>query len=130
MALVISFVTDASKAVAEMKRVVKRHGTVAAYIGTRWVEASSKGPMAGAAAMLGAAVAWFAACAGGRDRDGEERSVLYGWWHQASWNGRRGRRERRSRPSAAWRLTRTILARRPPVQGPNGYFAIASENTA
>jgi hypothetical protein len=90
MALVISFVTDASKAVAEMKRVVKRHGTVAAYIGTRWVEASSKGPMAGAAAMLGAAVAWFAACAGGRDRDGEERSVLYGWWHQASWNGRRG----------------------------------------
>ena len=32
MALVISFVRDASKAVAEMKRVVKQHGTVAAYM--------------------------------------------------------------------------------------------------
>jgi SAM-dependent methyltransferase len=32
MALVISFVSDASKAVAEMKRVVKPHGTVAAYM--------------------------------------------------------------------------------------------------
>jgi SAM-dependent methyltransferase len=32
MALVISFVPDASKAVAEMKRVVKQHGTVAAYM--------------------------------------------------------------------------------------------------
>src|SRR5262245_60033777 len=30
--------------------------------------------MAGAAALLGAAVAWFAACAGGRDRDGEVRT--------------------------------------------------------
>ena len=46
--------------------------------------------MAGAAAMLGAAVAWFAACAGGRDRDGEERSVLYGWWHQRWWDERPG----------------------------------------
>jgi ubiquinone/menaquinone biosynthesis C-methylase UbiE len=32
MALVISFVPDATKAVAEMKRVVKPHGTVAAYM--------------------------------------------------------------------------------------------------
>jgi ubiquinone/menaquinone biosynthesis C-methylase UbiE len=32
MALVISFVPDASKAVAEMKRVVKQQGTVAAYV--------------------------------------------------------------------------------------------------
>jgi ubiquinone/menaquinone biosynthesis C-methylase UbiE len=32
MALVISFVPDASKAVAEMKRVVKQQGTVAAYM--------------------------------------------------------------------------------------------------
>src|SRR5262245_673734 len=32
MALVISFVSDASKAVAEMKRVVKRQGIVAAYM--------------------------------------------------------------------------------------------------
>lgn len=46
--------------------------------------------MVGAAAMLGAAVAWFAACAGGRDRDGEMRSVLYGWWHQTWWNERPG----------------------------------------
>jgi hypothetical protein len=46
--------------------------------------------LAGAAAMLGAAVAWFAACV---------RSVLYGWWHQAL-VGRTPayRRERRSRP--------------------------------
>jgi hypothetical protein len=46
--------------------------------------------MAGASAMLGAAVAWFAACAGGRDRDGEVRSMLYGWWHQTWWNQRPG----------------------------------------
>jgi SAM-dependent methyltransferase len=32
MALVISFVPDASKAVAQMKRVVKQHGTVAPYM--------------------------------------------------------------------------------------------------
>jgi ubiquinone/menaquinone biosynthesis C-methylase UbiE len=32
MALVISFVTEASKAGAEMKRVDKQHGTVAAYM--------------------------------------------------------------------------------------------------
>jgi ubiquinone/menaquinone biosynthesis C-methylase UbiE len=32
MALVISFVPDAQKAVAEMKRVVKPHGTVGAYM--------------------------------------------------------------------------------------------------
>ena len=32
MALVISFVPDAPKAVAEMKRVVKPHGTVGAYM--------------------------------------------------------------------------------------------------
>jgi hypothetical protein len=44
--------------------------------------------MAGAAALLGAAVAWFAACAGGRDRDGSARSMLYGWWHQAWWDQR------------------------------------------
>jgi hypothetical protein len=37
--------------------------------------------MVGAAALLGAAVAWFAACAGGRDRDDSVRSILYGWWH-------------------------------------------------
>src|SRR5262245_53007422 len=32
MALVIGFIPDAAKAVAEMKRVVKRQGTVAAYV--------------------------------------------------------------------------------------------------
>jgi hypothetical protein len=37
--------------------------------------------MGGAAVLLGAAVAWFAACAGGRDRDDSVRSILYGWWH-------------------------------------------------
>jgi hypothetical protein len=36
--------------------------------------------MAGAAALLGAATAWYAACAGGRDRDGEVRSPFYDWW--------------------------------------------------
>jgi hypothetical protein len=46
--------------------------------------------MAGAAALLGAAVAWFAACAGGRDRDGEVRTMLHGWWHQAWWDERPG----------------------------------------
>jgi len=36
--------------------------------------------MAGAAALLGAAVAWFAACAGGRDRDGTAApSMTWGW---------------------------------------------------
>ena len=35
--------------------------------------------LAGAAAMLGAAVAWFAACV---------RSVLYGWWHRPWWDER------------------------------------------
>jgi hypothetical protein len=56
--------------------------------------------MVGAAAMLGAAVAWFAACAGGRDRDGEVRSMLHGWWHQAWWDERPGtvRRERVAPP--------------------------------
>jgi hypothetical protein len=44
--------------------------------------------MAGASALLGAAIAWFAACAGGRDRDGEVRSMLYGWWHQ-TWRDER-----------------------------------------
>jgi hypothetical protein len=37
--------------------------------------------MGGAAVLLGAAVAWFAACAGGRDRDDSVRSILHGWWH-------------------------------------------------
>jgi hypothetical protein len=46
--------------------------------------------MAGASAMLGAAVSWLAACAGGRDRDGEVRSMLYGWWHQTWWDHRPG----------------------------------------
>jgi hypothetical protein len=36
--------------------------------------------MAGAASLLGAAVAWFAACAGGRDRDGKSApSMMWGW---------------------------------------------------
>ena len=36
--------------------------------------------MAGAAALLGAAVAWFAACAGGRNRDGKSApSMMWGW---------------------------------------------------
>jgi hypothetical protein len=36
--------------------------------------------MAGTAALLGAAVAWFAACAGGRHRDGKSApSMLWGW---------------------------------------------------
>ncbi len=37
--------------------------------------------MGGAAVLLGAAVAWFAACAGGRDRDDSVRSNPHGWWH-------------------------------------------------
>jgi len=36
--------------------------------------------MAGAAAMVGAAVAWFAACAGGRHRDGEGGSSVRPAW--------------------------------------------------
>jgi hypothetical protein len=37
----------------------------------------------GVAALLGAAVAWAAACAGGRDRDARAtRSALYEWWHR------------------------------------------------
>jgi hypothetical protein len=37
----------------------------------------------GVAALLGAAVAGAAACAGGRDRDGRTtRSALYEWWHR------------------------------------------------
>lgn len=35
--------------------------------------------MAGAAALLGAAVAWFASCAGGRHRDGTAPSMNWGW---------------------------------------------------
>jgi hypothetical protein len=36
--------------------------------------------MAGAAALLGAAIAWFAACAGGRHRDGTSApSMTWGW---------------------------------------------------
>jgi hypothetical protein len=36
--------------------------------------------MAGAAALLGAAIAWFAACAGGRHRDGTSAmSMMWGW---------------------------------------------------
>jgi hypothetical protein len=39
--------------------------------------------VAGVAALLGAAVAWVAACAGGRDRDGTgTRTALYQWWHR------------------------------------------------
>jgi len=34
--------------------------------------------MAGAAALVGAAVAWFAACAGGEHRDG--RAMVVSWW--------------------------------------------------
>jgi hypothetical protein len=34
--------------------------------------------MAGAAALLGAAVAWFASCAGGRHRDGTAPSMSWG----------------------------------------------------
>jgi hypothetical protein len=38
---------------------------------------------AGVATLLGAAVAWAAACAGGRDRDGTgTRTTLYEWWHR------------------------------------------------
>jgi hypothetical protein len=38
---------------------------------------------AGVAALLGAAVAWAAACAGGRDRDGlAPRTALSEWWHR------------------------------------------------
>jgi hypothetical protein len=38
---------------------------------------------AGVAALLGAAVAWAAACAGGRDRDGTApRTALTEWWHR------------------------------------------------
>ncbi len=38
---------------------------------------------AGVAALLGAAVAWAAACAGGRDRDGTStRGALSEWWHR------------------------------------------------
>jgi hypothetical protein len=41
--------------------------------------------MAGAAALLGAAVAWFAACAGGRHRDGTVPSMAWGWGGPRSW---------------------------------------------
>ncbi len=41
--------------------------------------------MAGAAALLGAAVAWFAACAGGRHRDGTAAAPSMLW----DWNGPR-----------------------------------------
>ena len=38
---------------------------------------------AAVAALPGAAVAWAAACAGGRDRDGTTpRTVLSEWWHR------------------------------------------------
>jgi len=37
------------------------------------------GFMTGAAALLGAAVAWFAACAGGRQRDGEALAPAWMW---------------------------------------------------
>jgi hypothetical protein len=38
---------------------------------------------AGVATLLGAAVAWVAACAGGRDRNGTgTRTALYEWWHR------------------------------------------------
>ena len=38
---------------------------------------------AGVAALLGAAVAWAAGCAGGRDRDGTTpRTALSEWWHR------------------------------------------------
>jgi len=37
------------------------------------------GFMTGAAALLGAAVAWFASCAGGRHRDGTAPSMNWGW---------------------------------------------------
>jgi hypothetical protein len=37
------------------------------------------GFMIGAAALLGAAVAWFASCAGGRHRDGTAPSMNWGW---------------------------------------------------
>jgi hypothetical protein len=36
--------------------------------------------MAGAAALLGAAVAWLASCAGGRHRDGTAPSITWGWF--------------------------------------------------
>jgi hypothetical protein len=37
--------------------------------------------MAGASALLGAAVAWLASCAGGRHRDtGIAPSMTWGWW--------------------------------------------------
>jgi hypothetical protein len=36
--------------------------------------------MVGAAALLGAAVAWLASCAGGRHRDGTAPSNTWGWF--------------------------------------------------
>jgi hypothetical protein len=36
--------------------------------------------MVGAAALLGAAVAWLASCAGGRHRDGTTPSITWGWF--------------------------------------------------
>jgi hypothetical protein len=42
--------------------------------------------MAGAAALLGAAVAWYAACAGGRHRDGTSApSMTWGWAGPRNW---------------------------------------------
>ena len=41
--------------------------------------------MAGAAALLGAAVAWFAACAGGSHRDDTAPSMTWGWNGPRSW---------------------------------------------
>jgi len=42
------------------------------------------GFMAGAAALVGAAAAWFAACAGGRHRDGREAVPAYLDWGRPS----------------------------------------------
>jgi hypothetical protein len=42
------------------------------------------GFMAGAAALVGAATAWFAACGGGRHRDGREAVPTYLDWGRTS----------------------------------------------
>ena len=57
MALVISFVPDAPKAVAEMKRVVKPHGTVGAYMWDTLGGGSVQQPLVAALAAMNVEVA-------------------------------------------------------------------------
>jgi hypothetical protein len=62
------------------RRVMEVAGQAKANIDRARHTALVLGFMAGAAALVGAAVAWFAACAGGRQRDGREPVPSYFDW--------------------------------------------------